>query len=449
MKLGTRFRSTAMRFIASDAFLELRRMRSRVFDKNKIETPAVHYFHQVDDPYSFLSVQKFKVLQASYDINFIPHLVGAPENDAKGDATRYLDCAIADARNIASYYGVLPPLGGAVPDSRQVNLANQVLSSALDSAESSNFAASAVVVGENLWRNSASAENFPLTPSSVNLAEGEALRARLGHYFGAMFYYEGEWFWGLDRLHLLERRLRQFGFGKDDKAELCVPPPKGENASGLNASSVTLEYFPSLRSPYTAMGHSRVADLVKRSGVSLQLRPVMPMMMRGIPAPRAKQLYIMMDAAREARFYDVPFGRFVDPIGDPVLRAFKLFPAALAAGKGMEFVGAYLSASFAEGIDITEDRGLAHVAFNAGLDFDQLKAESDRMDWQTLLQENIDSMNEAGLWGVPGFRVSSAGETAFSCWGQDRIWRVEAEIAKRMKKTSFLQPSSFTNREKF
>ena len=54
-------------------------MRSRVFDKNKIETPAVHYFHQVDDPYSFLSVQKFKVLQASYDINFTPHLVGAPE----------------------------------------------------------------------------------------------------------------------------------------------------------------------------------------------------------------------------------------------------------------------------------------------------------------------------------------------------------------------------------
>jgi 2-hydroxychromene-2-carboxylate isomerase len=42
-------------------------------------------------------------------------------------------------------------------------------------------------------------------------------------------------------------------------------------------------------------------------------------MMRGIPAPRAKQGYIMMDAAREARFYGVPFGRFVDPFGDAVL----------------------------------------------------------------------------------------------------------------------------------
>jgi len=48
-----------------------------------------------------------------------------------------------------------------------------------------------------------------------------------------------------------------------------------------------------------------------------------------------------------------------------------------------------------------------------------------------LLQENIDAMNGAGLWGVPGFRVSSANEAPFSCWGQDRIWRVEAEIAKR------------------
>lgn len=433
MQLDTRLRSTIARFLATDTLLEIRRMRSRLFDKNRIETPAVHYFHQVDDPYSFLSVQKLAALQASYNIKFIPHLVGAPENDAQGDATRYLDCAIADARNIGEYYGVLPPLGSATPDPEQVNLANQVLSAVLNSAQASNFASSAVVVGENLWRNRSSLENFPLSAGKVDLAAGEALRARLGHYFGAMFYYEGEWFWGLDRMHLLEQRLIEKGYRKDGTSALCVPPPQGEDASGLDASSVTLEYFPSLRSPYTAVGHSRVADLVKRSGVSLELRPVLPMMMRGIPGPRVKLLYIMMDAAREARRHGVPFGNIVDPFGDPVLRAFKLFPAALAAGKGMEFVGSYLSASWAEGIDVTNDSGLSFVARRAGLELDRLKAESDVIDSQILLQQNIDAMNGAGLWGVPGFRVSSEGEASYSCWGQDRIWRVEAEIAKRMK----------------
>ena len=58
MKLGTRLRSAGMRVMSSESFLELRRRKSRLFDKKRIETPAVHYFHQVDDPYSFLAVQK-------------------------------------------------------------------------------------------------------------------------------------------------------------------------------------------------------------------------------------------------------------------------------------------------------------------------------------------------------------------------------------------------------
>jgi 2-hydroxychromene-2-carboxylate isomerase len=157
------------------------------------------------------------------------------------------------------------------------------------------------------------------------------------------------------------------------------------------------------------------------------------MMMRGIPAPKAKQLYIMMDAAREARFHGVPFGKFVDPFGEPVMRAFKLFPAAMAAGKGMAFIGAYLSAAFAEGVDVTTDQGLAAVAREAGLELDQLKAASDTGDWESLLQDNIEAMNGAGLWGVPGFRVSSANsDSVYSCWGQDRIWRVETEIVKQV-----------------
>ncbi|MDC0996614.1 DsbA family protein [Pseudomonadales bacterium] len=435
MKLGTRLRSAGMRVMSSESLLELRRRKSRLFDKKRIETPAVHYFHQVDDPYSFLAVQKLATLQTRYNISFIPHLVSSPAAEFKGDETRYQACSISDARSIGEFFGVLPPISDAVPNQQQVALANQTLSAALSSEDSGVFANSAVVVGENLWRR-ASVEYAVDLSSRADLAVGDALQAALGHYFGAMFYYEGEWFWGLDRLHLLEQRLIDAGYSKNPYDELCVSLPTARAATGAQASAVTLEYFPSLRSPYTAVGHSRVVDLVNRSGVSLKLRPVMPMMMRGIPAPRAKQVYIMMDAAREARFYGVPFGRFVDPFGDPVLWAFSLFPVAMAQGKGMDFVGAYLSACFAEAIDVTGTRGFANMLGRIGLDLDELERQSTSFNWQALLQENIEAMNGAGLWGVPGFRVTSADEEPFSCWGQDRIWRVEAEIEKRASKNA-------------
>ena len=57
------------------------------------------------------------------------------------------------------------------------------------------------------------------------------------------------------------------------------------DATALDTSHVLLEYFPSLRSPYTAISFRRTMDMVKRTGVQLQIKPVMPMMMRGVPAP--------------------------------------------------------------------------------------------------------------------------------------------------------------------
>ena len=193
-----------------------------------------------------------------------------------------------------------------------------------------------------------------------------------------------------------------------------------------------LEYFPSLRSPYTAVGHAGVMDLIERSGVTARLRPVMPMMMRGVPAPRAKQLYIITDAAREARARRVPFGRIVDPFGAPVVRAFQLYAGAVALDRGDAFVTAYLSAAWAEGIDITRDAGLRQVAERAGLEWNQLQRHASDGASHALLEENLSTMLDLGLWGVPSFRVSGGNTPgAFACWGQDRLWRIEDEIARR------------------
>ena len=426
-RLKTGIRSRAIRLMASEAFLQSRRRRARLKRRLSREAQAVHYFHQVDDPYSHLAVQKLDALKAAYSLPFKVHLVSGPVAAFQGSSEHFAAWALRDARSVAADYGVAFD-AEALPQPSSVDQANDGLAPHLDAVD---FAAQAFAVGEALWSGALQpGETSSKGPEAVR--RGDALRERLGHYLGGMFHFEGEWFWGIDRIRLLEARLMAEGFGG---GEPCVPEPVPADTSGLDANHIVLEYFPSLRSPYTAVGHQRVLDLIARSGVAVTLRPVMPMMMRGVPAPRPKQRYILTDAAREARAHGVPFGRVVDPFGEPVRRAFALFPGAVALGAGMAFVTAYLAAAWAEAIDISTEAGLRQVAANAGLDWSDLQAASRDADWEALLDENLNAMLDAGLWGVPSFRVTGGtDESAYACWGQDRIWRVENEIAKRAQR---------------
>ncbi len=423
-RLKTHIRSLAMRVMASDAFMRSARRRARIMHRLSGSDCAVHYFHQVDDPYSQLVAQNLDLLRSTYKLPFRIHLVSKPAEAYQGSSEHFSNWARRDARSIAASYGAAFD-GKADPQPARVAWANEALAPHLDAAD---FAERAVSVGETLWSDSPLPATAPQGGQEA-LRQGDALRERLGHYLGAMFYFEGEWFWGVDRIRILEARLIAEGFGD---GELRVPEPTPADATGRDASEVVLEYFPSLRSPYTAVGHRRVLDLIERSGVSVKLRPVMPMMMRGVPAPMAKQRYVITDASREARSRGVPFGRIVDPFGEPVKRAFALFPGAVSLGLGMDFVSAYLSGAWAEGINIATEAGLRQVVANAGLDWDDLQAASRGGDWSALLGNNLDAMLGAGLWGVPSFRVSGGADSEpFACWGQDRIWRVEDEIARR------------------
>ncbi len=428
MNLKTRIRSIAMRRFTSAAHLEKQRTHARKQRKKRGDMPVVHYFHQVDDPYSHLTVQKLDQLKARYDLKFQPHLVSPPEPAYRGSADHFAHWARKDATNVAADYGTTFCADVEAPAAAQVALANAALAVHLDQDD---FAAVAISVGETLWSGQSVPAADNIHKAQQTVASGDALRRKLGHYQGAMLYFDGEWYWGIDRIRLLEERLIAEGFDKNSGA-LCVPEPTPIDSKGADTSGILLEYFPSLRSPYTAIGHSRVVDLISRSGVNVQVRPVMPMMMRGIPAPREKQRYIMCDAGREGRAHGAPFGRIVDPFGEPVKRAFALFPAAAENGRGMEFVTAYLSAAWFDGIDITTERGLQQVIANADLDWEMLHNASQNNDWEAILADNLRTLVEENLWGVPSFRVSGGKiDTAYACWGQDRIWRVENEIARR------------------
>jgi 2-hydroxychromene-2-carboxylate isomerase len=53
--------------------------------------------------------------------------------------------------------------------------------------------------------------------------------------------------------------------------------------------------------------------------------------------------------------------------------------------------------------------------------------------WEEILERNRLAMYNAGLWGVPSFRLlDRQGETQLALWGQDRLWLVAREIERQL-----------------
>ncbi|MBO6703507.1 MAG: DsbA family protein [Pseudomonadales bacterium] len=386
--------------------------------------PLVHYFHQVDDPYSHLAAQKLFDLFQRYTVKFEYHLAGPPTSEEQGDSNRFTTWALNDARSIAPFYDTNLPTQIDQPSTDQVAAAERYLAGYLATSE---FPERAVEVGQKLWSGNVDVDG----PSTNAMREGTQLRHKLGHWLGATFFFEGEWYWGVDRLVHLENRMKDMGLSRDTSG-ICVPRPEPETVDGA-AGDIRLEYFPSLRSPYTAISYDRTMAMVRRTGVQLDLRPVMPMMMRGIPAPQSKQIYIMTDTKREADYYGQAFGPIIDPFGEPVKRAFSLLPYMIEQNKAEDYCGEYLRSAWTKGVDITEEPGLRQVVEAVGCNWSAAKASMDNPDWTQLLEDNVADMLSLGLWGVPSFRVTGGDQPAFSCWGQDRLWLVETDIARRTK----------------
>ena len=284
-------------------------------------------------------------------------------------------------------------------------------------------------VGRELWRgNGTELEQLPAaTPDQARaiLNAGRAMRAGLGHYLGATLNFEGEWYWGVDRLGYLEQRLHAAGFARKALAVPAVRLPRVECRNRpTNGHRPTLHFFCSLRSPYTYLAVRSVQELAARYGAQLQLRFVLPMVMRGLPVPRHKRLYILADAKREAESLGLPFGRIVDPVGVPTERGLSVLHRAIAVGKGPAFLESFMRGVWSEGIDAGSDAGLHAIAGRAGLDEGFITAALADASWRAIAMENREDMLALGLWGVPSFRVDGCP----AHWGQDRLWRVERDL---------------------
>ena len=424
--------------LASPEYQSKQREKAERLRRKSGSRPEITYFHQVDDGYSHLAVQMLKALVVRYDVDVRCYIVESLNDPNNPEPELLSRLAQYDASKIATHYGLgFPELAAPASCAADAHLLQaQSILAALDTTAFINHAAS---VSEAFWRRDAGAltqlagslgsRSAADTRSAV--AQGNARRAELGHYSGAMFYYGNEWYWGVDRLYHLEDRLSGLGLDRERGTPPIAPRPAVSFGPHKDNGSLTFEIYPSLRSPYTAIVFDRAVQMAQEVGVTLSVRPVLPMVMRGVPATPTKGRYIMSDCGREARADGVAFGPIYDPIGNPVRRAYSLYPWACNQGKGNALLSTFLRLAFAEGVNTNSEKGLRKVVEGAGLSWTEAQGHLGSDDWKDIVEKNRLAMYQSGLWGVPSFRLlDEAGKEVLALWGQDRLWLFSREIQR-------------------
>ncbi|MDJ0750854.1 MAG: DsbA family protein [Woeseiaceae bacterium] len=421
MNVTNRLRSSLLSLLFSERMQTAKRRVAEAKRRFAGRAHVVEAFLQIDDPYSYLLARYLPALEECYDIKLVVHLSQSLGGGYQPAPDLLAEYAVEDSRRLARELGV-PFLdrGGSPPTEHRVGLTDAV------AAGQDNL----LDVLEMYWRGDS--ETAARHASDISdpgggdnaIARAQLRLAKLGHYNSATLYYGGEWYWGVDRLEYLLDRLDTLGarrttalhpklasIERATRVSLPVRPP------GAASELPPLELFVSLRSPYSMLALQRVYELVDAFGLQLDIRLVLPMVMRGMQVPKSKLLYIAQDSSREARKYGVPFGKFADPVGAGIERAYAVYHYARDEHRERDFLWNAAVGIWAEGIDVSTDAGMRRITGRTGLFWPEAKAAMQSREWRDEVDENRAIMMESGSWGVPTLRIGD-----FVVWGQDRIW---------------------------
>ena len=424
MSLRSLLMPAISQYLLSRGRVERLRLRAEKARLAGHQRHQVHYFHQVDDPYCALTAAVLPELAARYDIDIVPHLVAPPGDDVAPARDLLVAYSRKDAALLAGHHGLaftdpgMQPLPGAVQNAQGL---------LLNAIEVGSFNLLAPEITRQLWAPEGS-RTMPQSRTSpealaAHLQASTALRDKLGHYLGATFFYGGEWYWGIDRLHHLEQRLQSLNAQRPGVHRLMFAPDADLDQPRPASHPGQIDFFFSLRSPYSAIVAPRVFRLGQLTGVPVRLKYVLPMVMRGLPVPANKRRYISLDTAREAHARGIPFGRVNDPLGRPVERGLSIMPYAERAGLGQAYVLSFMRGVWAEGLDAGSDRSLRHMVERAGLHWAEARQAMEDPAWRQTAEAHRAEMVGLGLWGVPSFHVHDT-----VVWGQDRLWAVQAAL---------------------
>lgn len=432
MKLKARLRSALLNVVFSQNVLHKKRRFAEWRRKLTGRPHVVSVFLELDDPYSYLLCHYLPEFAAHYDVELRLFLTEAVTGALRPAPDLYPEYAVNDCRRLAHELGIPFLDRGMPPVEHRVALLDAI-AAAEGTAEFDDELMAGIAAywrgdSEAVARRTGGAESTGR--AAALLERNQQLLQRLGHYNTAMLHYGGEWYWGVDRLHYLTERLDALSANRDSnvlpriasihqvmRLSLPVKPPAA--ASSLPP----LEFFHSFRSPYSYLALRRFTEIADAFGVEFRIRPVLPMVMRGMQVPKAKLFYIMADASREARRLGVPFGKVADPVGPGVERCLAVLRYAVGEHRERDFLLHAGAAIWSEAVDVSTDKGLRKVTAKTGLFWPEVKAALDDGAWRQIADDNRQSMMESGSWGVPTVRMGD-----FVTWGQDRDWLLVRHI---------------------
>lgn len=435
MSLQTLITPYFVQWITSPSMRSLRRALREVGRRISFSRRRILFFHRVNDPYSVLLLQFMPRLMRDFNVELEIRLVLDVPAEAYPEPDKYARYAFQDAIRLANFHQLNFPATARTPNLQDSLIANRILL-----AQKGNWMLSLFQeVTDALWgigttTLASCANRYGMVDeqdAQKMLANGRHELVSKGHYATATLNYGGEWYWGVDRvLHLVERLSRQrlqmhpvlqYDYGKayrlrvemfDQFASLKMRPKQPQK----------LEFFFSFRSPYSYLALERVARLAEAYKVPLHLRPVRPMVQRGVPLLASKKKYILFDAKREAEHYGIPFGKIADPL-DAIDRALAGFVEAQSVQHELQFSLSALRAIWSQGKFIGSDRAMTQICDASGIDWERAKIMLTSQTWQKNIENNEKDLAQLGLWGVPAMRYGDC-----VVWGQDRIWAIEDVI---------------------
>ena len=196
---------------------------------------------------------------------------------------------------------------------------------------------------------------------------------------------------------------------------------------------VTIDYYLSLNSPWTYMGSALFADIAKRNGTTVNVKPAkfgsIFEKTGGLPLPKRspeRRAYRMMELKRWREVRNIPINLQpkYSPSDDTV--ATRLVIAAKLQGRDAH----RLSLEFGRAIwereeSLADPAVMASGAQRAGLDSAALRAggPSDA-ELDELYEQYTQEALAAGVFGAPSY-VLPSGEIF---WGQDRLEMLERAL---------------------
>lgn len=196
----------------------------------------------------------------------------------------------------------------------------------------------------------------------------------------------------------------------------------------------TVDYYLSPTSPWSYLGHARFAEMAKRHGAVVNVKPadlskVFPVS-GGLPLPKRapqRQAYRLVELKRFRDYLKLPLNlepKFFPVPGDPAAQFIVAAGHAGGSDAAMRLAGAILRACWAEERNVSDAETLNAICQEQGLNAGELAAaartDAVKAEYAGYTQEAI----ERNVFGAPSYVID--GEIF---WGQDRLDFVERALA--------------------